>query len=261
MARAIGIPARVAVGFTAGEYDAGAKEFSVRARDAHAWPEVYLAGLGWTQFEPTPAGNAPGQADGNLGEPAREGPTTPTTPTTAATGSTTPTRPSTSPQAPRGSANIQTDSSGGSGGGGTFDEWVVLTALVVLAAVVLLGWAVLRVMRKVRRRTRRRKSTVPAHSVAGAWQDALERLSDAGLPPSESLTPHEQADDYATRGAPDATADALADLADVYGRAGWSRYEPTDDDVDRAWADADAVREALAEGASGREKLRRALKV
>ena len=86
-------------------------------------------------------------------------------------------------------------------------------------------------------------------------------MSDAGLPPSESLTPHEQVGSYATRGAPDATVDPLADLADVYGRAGWSRHEPTDDDVARAWADADAVRDALAEGASGREKLRRALKV
>jgi transglutaminase-like putative cysteine protease len=261
MARSLGIPARVAVGFTAGEYDASAKEFSVRARDAHAWPEVYLTGLGWTQFEPTPAGNAPGQADGNLGEPARQGPTTPTTPTTTPTGSTTPTRPSTSPQAPRGAANIQTDSSSGSGGDSPFDQWVVLTALVVIAAVALLGWALLRVMRKVRRRTRRRRSTVPAHSVAGAWQDALERLSDAGLPPSESLTPHEQADRYATRGAPDATAEPLADLADVYGRAGWSPFEMTDEVVERAWADADAVREALAEGATGRERVRRALTV
>jgi transglutaminase-like putative cysteine protease len=261
MARAVGIPARVAVGFTAGEYDATAKEFSVRARDAHAWPEVWLAGLGWTQFEPTPAGSAPGQADGNLGEPAAQGPTTATTPTTNATGTTTPTRPSAAPTLPRGEANIQTDSSSTTGGNGSSDHWAALITLIVLAALALLGWALSRVARKVRRRTRRRRSTVPAHSVAGAWQDALEQLSDAGLPPSDALTPHEQAEHYATRGAPDATAEPLADLADVYGRAGWSRHEPTDEDVDRAWADADAVREALAEGASGREKVRRALKV
>jgi transglutaminase-like putative cysteine protease len=261
MARAVGLPARVAVGFTAGEYDASAEEFSVRARDAHAWPEVYLSGLGWTQFEPTPAGDAPGQADGNLGEPAAEGPTTPTTPATNATGTTAPTRAPAAPGVPRGEANIQTDATGTSSGGGSDDHWAVLVAFVVLGVLAALGWALLRVSRKVRRRTRRRRATVPAHSVAGAWQDALERLRDAGLPPSESLTPHEQAEHYAARGAPDATAEPLSDLADVYGRAGWSRHEPTDEDVERAWADADAVRDALAEGASGREKVRRALKV
>jgi transglutaminase-like putative cysteine protease len=261
MARAVGIPARVAVGFTAGEYDAGAKEFSVRARDAHAWPEVWLAGLGWTQFEPTPAGGAPGQADANLGEPARQGPTTPTTPTTNATGTTTATRPPFTSGVPRGEANVQTDASSPTSDGGSNDHWIALVALVVAAALALLGWALSRALRKVRRRTRRRRSTVPAHSVAGAWQDALEHLRDAGLPPSDALTPREQAEHYAARGAPDATAEPLGDLAAVYGRAGWSRHEPTDDDVARAWADADAVREALAEGATGREKVRRALKV
>ena len=81
-----------------------------------------------------------------------------------------------------------------------------------------------------------------------------------GLPPSEALTPHEQADHYATRGAPDATADALADLADVYGR-GLVAVRADRRGRRPRLADADAVREALAEGASGREKLRLALKV
>ena len=41
------------------------------------------------------------------------------------------------------------------------------------------------------------------------------------------------------------------DLADLYAQAGWSLREPTDEDVARAWSDADSVRDALAEGASG----------
>lgn len=58
LARAIGIPARVAVGFTWGDWDETRQAFIVRGTHAHAWPEVYFAGLGWIVFDPTP-GRAP----------------------------------------------------------------------------------------------------------------------------------------------------------------------------------------------------------
>ncbi|GGU19830.1 transglutaminase TgpA family protein [Streptomyces lavendofoliae] len=53
MARTLGIPARVAVGFTPGAPQSGG-DMSVGIRDAHAWPELYFEGVGWTRFEPTP---------------------------------------------------------------------------------------------------------------------------------------------------------------------------------------------------------------
>ncbi|WP_435612045.1 transglutaminaseTgpA domain-containing protein [Streptomyces sp. bgisy159] len=53
MARTLGIPARVAVGFAPGSPQAdGTVEVSLK--DAHAWPELYFEGVGWTRFEPTP---------------------------------------------------------------------------------------------------------------------------------------------------------------------------------------------------------------
>ena len=52
MARSLGVPARVNVGFTAGEAQGGGRVIS--AHDAHAWPELYLPQVGWTRFEPTP---------------------------------------------------------------------------------------------------------------------------------------------------------------------------------------------------------------
>lgn len=59
MARSLGIPSRVAIGFTPGELaDDGL--FHVTGRQAHAWPEVFLAGAGWVSFEPTPGRGAPG---------------------------------------------------------------------------------------------------------------------------------------------------------------------------------------------------------
>jgi transglutaminase-like putative cysteine protease len=53
MARELGIPARVDVGFTPGKADAASGLYSVRMHDYHAWPELWFHGLGWLRFEPT----------------------------------------------------------------------------------------------------------------------------------------------------------------------------------------------------------------
>ncbi len=53
MARHVGIPARVNVGFTPGSPGSDGTR-TISAHDAHAWPELYLPGVGWTRFEPTP---------------------------------------------------------------------------------------------------------------------------------------------------------------------------------------------------------------
>lgn len=57
MARVIGIPARVAVGFLEPE-EAGANQYEFSAHDLHAWPELFFPGAGWVRFEPTPAARA-----------------------------------------------------------------------------------------------------------------------------------------------------------------------------------------------------------
>jgi transglutaminase-like putative cysteine protease len=52
MLRLLGIPARVAVGFTSGTREDG--KWLVGDRDAHAWVEVWFPGEGWVAFDPTP---------------------------------------------------------------------------------------------------------------------------------------------------------------------------------------------------------------
>jgi transglutaminase-like putative cysteine protease len=51
--RALGIPARIAVGYAEGEPLDVTPAYTVRQRDSHAWPEVYFPGIGWVEFEPT----------------------------------------------------------------------------------------------------------------------------------------------------------------------------------------------------------------
>jgi transglutaminase-like putative cysteine protease len=52
MLRMLGIPSRVAVGFTAGTWKAGV--WTVTDHQAHAWVEAWFAGFGWLAFDPTP---------------------------------------------------------------------------------------------------------------------------------------------------------------------------------------------------------------
>ncbi len=53
MLRTQGVPARVATGYLPGERDQIAGVFEVRARDAHAWVEVWFPETGWQAFDPT----------------------------------------------------------------------------------------------------------------------------------------------------------------------------------------------------------------
>ncbi len=50
-----GVPARVAVGFTRGQYNANTHRWDVTDFDAHAWVEAFFPGYGWVEFDPTPA--------------------------------------------------------------------------------------------------------------------------------------------------------------------------------------------------------------
>jgi hypothetical protein len=62
LARVLGIPARIAIGYTGGSPGPG-KTWEVTTADAHAWPELYFYGYGWLRFEPTPSGShGPGTA-------------------------------------------------------------------------------------------------------------------------------------------------------------------------------------------------------
>lgn len=86
MARSVGIPSRVVVGFTSGQADDNG-DYVVLARNAHAWPELWMSGIGWVRFEPTPRlGAAVTQPDyGRSRTATPDASTTPNTPDRAPT--------------------------------------------------------------------------------------------------------------------------------------------------------------------------------
>ncbi len=83
MARELGIPSRIAVGYAPGERTTESvvvdgqtlQGYQVSGRDAHAWPELYFEGLGWVPFEPTPSrGSVPSYARADVPGGSQAGP-------------------------------------------------------------------------------------------------------------------------------------------------------------------------------------------
>ena len=51
LARAVGVPARLATGYLPGTFDPLSGTYSVRESDRHAWAEIFLRGSGWVPFD------------------------------------------------------------------------------------------------------------------------------------------------------------------------------------------------------------------
>ena len=260
LARAAGLPSRVVVGFTPGELDGASGDYIVRGRDAHAWVEVWFAGLGWRTVDPTPAGPAPGQADARAGVANTTDPITDTTPTTSAA------TPTTAPARATGGANripkadtlITTQHHAATRG---FDARAfALLALSLLALIVAAGFVGARLLRHMRSRRLRRNATEPSERVGGAWRDALEACVVAGLPISAALTPSEQVVSIGHHGAPPDVLPPLRDLAITYSEIEFSPHPPDTATTDHAWSVAEEVRTALLVGVGPTTRARRAIR-
>lgn len=57
LCRALGVPSRIAYGWSGGRLYTAQNMFVFRAKDAHAWTEIKLAGYGWVVFDTTPPDN------------------------------------------------------------------------------------------------------------------------------------------------------------------------------------------------------------
>jgi transglutaminase-like putative cysteine protease len=181
MARSLGIPARVAVGFLA-PTELGNGEWEFSTDDYHAWPELYFSGAGWVRFEPTPS-NRPGSAvpsytqGGVVAPPPDETSTAPTDETSA-----------TNPIGERPTLDPGDEVPGGdqgAGGRGIWDELLVTFAILVLLVVVLLAP---RLVRRCRSRERLTGAIEPA------WIDLRATAIDLGVPWPDARSPQETRD-------------------------------------------------------------------
>ncbi|HEY4398789.1 MAG TPA: DUF3488 and transglutaminase-like domain-containing protein [Acidimicrobiia bacterium] len=256
MARAVGLPARVAVGYTPGRFDSISGVYRVTSEDAHAWSEVWLAGIGWTRFEPTPDSDLPGGSRGGARVSAPSSATA-APPTSAPVGSA-PTTPATVP-APRGTAHVDINGprTGGGHRGFTLD-WKIVLALVAGALLGVVGVAGAIVFAKRRRRRRRRDDADPAAAITGAWEEVLDRLGEAGVDRQPTRTPLELAEQAPAR-LPAAAAPPLRQLAETYSSARYGSVTPDAERAKQAWRDASSVSAALRAGATVRERWRRRL--
>lgn len=220
MARTLGMPARVVLGFTPGKL-VNEDTVLVMDRNAHSWVEIWIPTHGWMAFDPTPRSDfslptTNDQVEDEFGfSPAEYAPLIP--------------------------SGTLVDTSGGddildnptlrdrdvperdgqilSGGGGEessgLPSWLPTAAGVFLfVAVALLALPASKWFRR-----RRRARMLAKGDISAAWQDITERLADLGEPVNPTLTPREAARSI---------DDAFEPLADTYGAAVYGEKASTD---------------------------------
>ena len=189
MARSLGIPSRIAVGFLPGtelpELLNGRKAFTVTSHDLHAWPELYFEGIGWTRFEPTVGrGEVPAYAD--IASPNVPKPVNTAAPAPSARANP---RPSTSAAAVAPKPTDQATAKAARVA--SLSAWLWFLVAFAVAGVLVLAPAVARVLMRRRRLRGLIRGSVPALT---AWQEVFDTATDLGIDLPDTATPREAAD-------------------------------------------------------------------
>ncbi|GAA2225689.1 DUF3488 and transglutaminase-like domain-containing protein [Kitasatospora cystarginea] len=220
MARTLGIPARVAVGFVPGS-DQGNGHYVVHAQDYHAWPELYFHGAGWLRFEPTPSrGGAPGYSQEQTA-PASSAPSDRPSAEPTASASASPSTGSACNALQRRAGDCADRSRTAPRTAAATSWWLGWQALASFAAgllvLTLLATPMLWRLRQRRRRLGAGRhlpggpSAEPTEQqVLAAWEELIDTAWDLGIPPDETRTPRRAVERIAETGRLDGTAAAAA---------------------------------------------------
>jgi transglutaminase-like putative cysteine protease len=256
LARLIGIPSRIAVGYTAGTTAGRGTPRGTRkvtTADAHAWPELYFSGLGWIRFEPTPGGAA-GQGTATVPQYATE-PGASTGPKTSPAGQNLGSK--AGPGIGRQNA-AHLHGLGDTGTGGTAsltasDRGIALWALLILAIVIAAAAIAPPVARSLVRR-RRLQTAGDARLAHAVWREVRDDLADYGFACRPSESPRAVAARVAGAVPLDPSArEALARIVSAEERA---RYATAPLPSPTLRADCATFRRALAHQAGRAERWR-----
>ena len=250
MARTVGLPSRVVLGFTPGE-PLNDTTVVVMDKNAHSWVEIWVPELGWMSFDPTPRANyAAPTANDDLAailgfSPSEYIDDIPT-----------PELDSTADGLPGGDAGRfeQADDIErirGAGGGGDNGEatgfglppWSRQAAVVMVIIVLLIAATPLtKLLRK-----RRLKKRLAEGDITAAWLDITERLTDFGEHINPTNTPLETASNIDV---------AFVPLATTYGDVVYGEHGASTAVIEKATSEHDQANQHLASKYSRLDRIK-----
>lgn len=241
LAREVGIPARVVMGYYPDEEKAGGAEFAATGDDVHAWVEVAFEGVGWLTFNPTPP-------EDKVPNDQNTKPKVDPKPQVL--------QPPPPPQEPVDLPPTLPDDRKGDDEkfnlagllgliaaiGGT-----ALGAIALLAApfIVIGAW-------KASRRRARRNAARAADRITGGWDELTDRAIDYGARFAPGGTRAEEAATLAES----LTVPAVTALADRADAEVFGPTDPTPEQVDEFWAEVDGIVGGLGKEAGFWKRLR-----
>ena len=260
MARGMGLPARVVLGFVPDDEQAGAAQITLHGDDVQAWVEISFAGYGWVPFFPTPPDTKTPQADTPQDQTqpqpqVMQPPPPPADPVTPPDDDTEQPRTEDTEQEARGDE--------------TWRSTAVIAAAATVPLVVVLAPLLIIAAAKRRRRRRRRSAGDGATRVAGGWDEVLDHARDLHRAAPPHATRREiavgfaevfaAADDHRRRGAHLdglSIGGAMAGLATRADALVFGRGEPNRAQVESYWVRVDAVTAAMRTAVPRRDRWR-----
>ncbi|HEY1529336.1 MAG TPA: transglutaminaseTgpA domain-containing protein [Galbitalea sp.] len=236
MARELGFPARVVMGFVPETTGSGAIE--IKGKDVAAWIEVDTAQYGWVTVDPNPPVRpipvVPPKDPNQVAQPDTVVPP----PATLLN----PTEPQPVPDTQQHTTPPPNAFLIGLVTVLTTIGWVLLVLLILLSPFLLVLFA------KSRRRKLRRRAPTPLAQISGGWDEFEDSVLDHGIEPPRAATRSEVAQTVGgTR---------TAVLAAVADRATFGPGHPDSDEADLVWKSVDELTTALNSGRSRWERLK-----
>lgn len=226
LARELGIPARVVLGFYPDEDRADEPVFEANGENVHAWVEVAFDDAGWVPFDPTPPED---QVPSDQQTKPRADPKPQVLQ---------PPPPQQEPvDLPPSIPDEREPEEGDDGIGAVIWAIVSITAASLGVLALLASPFIVIGALKAARRRKRRNAERAADRISGGWDELVDRAVDYGTPVRVGATRQEDAQTVRTAlEEPAVTTLAVRADAQVFGPS-----EPTQQDVDEFWRQVEEI--------------------